>query len=360
MRLIISLLALASPLVFITLASAHAAPERFDPSPGAVLPAAPPQVQGWFIQDVRRQAEASFIKVFDAGGMQVYDKSPVVDDTDRRHVSAKLESGLGPGRYMVAWQTLSDEDDELDGGCYWFFVGQAAADKAHEEKLRINAPDGCPINLEEASALFTKPDAMSATIKMDVPAEVNGPDLTVNLSTEGVTIRPPTGSGKDPKFAHYHLYVDRIPVLQHSHGPTATPGGTAGMPSATAGGMAGMPSATPGGMAGMATATPGGMAGMATATATADYSRDIMVPSDSYTLKGLSSGHHVLSAALFYDDHMPFDPPVITSVAFTVAGAHSDGEGGGTGTATVIVIAIAAAGAGLLAGGGLAWSQRRR
>lgn len=327
MRLIISLLALASPLVFITLASAHAAPERFDPSPGAVLPAAPQQVQGWFIQDVRRQADASFIKVFDAGGMQVDDKSPVVDDADRRHVSAKLESGLGAGRYMVAWQTLSDEDDELDGGCFWFFVGQAAADKGHEEKLRINAPDGCPINLEEASALFTKPDTVSATIKMDVPAEVNGPDLTVNLSTEGVTIRPPTGSGKDPKFGHYHLYVDRIPVLQHSHGPSATPGG---------------------------------MAGMASATATADYSKDIMVPSNSYTLKDLPSGHHVLSAALFYDDHTPFDPPVMTSVAFTVAGAHSDGEGGGTGAATVIIIAIAAAGAGLLAGGGLAWGLRRR
>ncbi len=347
MRLIISLLALASPLVFISLASAHAAPERFGPSPGAVLQAAPQQVDGWFIQDVRRQADASFIKVFDAGGMQVDDKSPVVDDMDRRHMSVKLESGLGAGRYMIAWETLSDEDDELDGGCFWFFVGQAAADKAHEEKLRINAPDGCPINLEEASALFTKPDTVSATIKMDVPAEVNGPDLTVNLSTEGVTIRPPTGSGKDPKFGHYHLYVDRIPVLQHSHGPTATPVSTAGMPSATAGGMAGM-----------GATTPGGMAGMASATAAADYSRDIMVPTDSYTLKDLPSGHHVLSAALFYDDHTPFDPPVMTSVAFTVAGAHSDN--GGAGTATVIIIAIAAAGAGLLAGGGLAWSLRRR
>ena len=326
MRFLILLLALASPLVFITLASAHAAPERFDPSPGAVLKSAPQQVDGWFIQDVRRQADASFFKVFDAGGMQVDDKSPVVDDTDRRHMSVKLGSGLGAGRYMVAWETLSDEDDELDGGCFWFFVGQEAADKAHEEKLRINAPDGCPINLEEASALFTKPQETSATIKMDVPAEVNGPDLTVNLSTEGVTIRPPTGSGKDPKFGHYHIYLDQIPVLQHSHGPSATPGG---------------------------------MAGMASATPAADYSKDIMVPSDSYTLKGLAPGHHVLTAALFYDDHTPFDPPVMTSMTFTVKGGEG---GGGTGasTGTVIIIGIAAGIAGLVLGGGLAWGRRRR
>ncbi len=318
MRILILLLALASPLVLVALASAHAAPERFDPAPGAVLQATPQQVDGWFIQDVRRQADASFIKVLDADGMQVDNKSPVVDDMNRRHMSVKLESGLGAGRYMVAWQTLSDEDDELDGGCFWFFVGQTAADQAHEEKLRINAPDGCPINLQEASALFTKPDMASATIKMDVPAEVNSPDLTVNFSTEGVTIRPPTGSGKDPTFGHYHIYLDQIPVLQHSHGPNPTGGG---------------------------------MAGMASATPSADYSKDIMVPSDSYTLKDLPSGHHVLSAALFYDDHTPFDPPVMTSVAFTVKGAQSDGGGGGgTDTATVVIIAIAAGVAGGAAG----------
>ena len=32
---------------------------------------APEQAQGWFIQDVRRQEGASFIRVFDAMGMQV-------------------------------------------------------------------------------------------------------------------------------------------------------------------------------------------------------------------------------------------------------------------------------------------------
>jgi len=327
MRFLILLLALASPLVFIALASAHAAPERFDPSPGAVLKSAPQQVDGWFIQDVRRQADASFIKVFDAGGMQLDDKSPVVDDMDRRHMSVKLESGLGAGRYMVAWETLSDEDDELDGGCFWFFVGQEAADKAHEEKLRINAPDGCPINLEEASALFTKPDNPSTSISIDMPSEVDGSEVTVNFMAEGVTIQPPTGSGRDPKFGHYHIYLDQIPVLQHSHGAAASPeSGSMGM------------------TAGAASATP-------------DYSKDIMVVSDSYTLKNLAPGHHVLTAALFYDDHTPFDPTVMQSVTFTV----KDGEsGGGTGAATVIIIAIAAGAAGLLAGGGLAWGRRRR
>ena len=158
MRLAITIAAGLLGLAAIATVLGHAAPERFDPAPGAVLDAAPERVDGWFIQDVRRQEEASFIKVFDANDNQVDDGAPVIDDADRRHVYANLTPGLGEGRYMVAWQTLSDEDDELDGSCFLFFVGQAAADEAHEEKLRINTPEDCPVDIEEATALFAKPE----------------------------------------------------------------------------------------------------------------------------------------------------------------------------------------------------------
>ena len=315
MRLFILSLALLGPLLAVSLASGHAAPERFDPAPGTVLSAAPQEAQGWFTQDVRRQEGASFIRVFDASGTQVDEGQPVVDDADRRHMSVNLNSGLEAGRYMVAWQTLSDEDGELDGGCYWFFVGQEAADKAHEEKLRINAPDGCPVDLEEASALFTKPEETTATITIDVPAEVEGLDVTVGLSTDGATIRGPTGSGQDPAFGHYHLYLDMVPALEHGHGTDGEMG-----------------------------------------AASPDHSRDIMVVGDSYTFKGLAAGNHVVTAALFYDDHTPFQPPVTQMVTFKVAG----GGGGGASTGTVIIIAIAAAAGGLILGGGAATVIRRR
>jgi methionine-rich copper-binding protein CopC len=144
------LLALAA----VTTALGHAAPERFDPAPGAVLEATPERVDGWFVEDVRRQEGASFIKVFDADANQVDDGTPVIDDSDRRHAYVNLTPGLGEGRYMVAWQTLSDDDEELDGGCFWFFVGQAAADEAHQEALRINAAEDCPVDIEEASVIF--------------------------------------------------------------------------------------------------------------------------------------------------------------------------------------------------------------
>ena len=323
MRLFILSLALLGPLLAVSLASGHAAPERFDPAPGTVLSAAPQEAQGWFTQDVRRQEGASFIRVFDAGGMEVDEGQPVVDDADRRHVSVNLNSGLEAGRYMVAWQTLSDEDGELDGGCYWFFVGQEAADKAHEEKLRINAPDDCPVDLEEASALFTKPEETTATITIDVPAEVEGLDVTVGLSTDGATIRGPTGSGQDPAFGHYHLYLDQVPVFAHSHANESDMGTD---------GTMGSPSVTP------------------------NYGRDIMVVSDSYTYKGLAPGNHVVTAALFYDDHTPFQPPVTQMVTFKVAG----GGGGGASTGTVIIIAIAAAAGGLILGGAAATVIRRR
>lgn len=39
----------------------HAAAERFDPAPAAVLDAAPQRVDGWFTQDICRQEGASFI-----------------------------------------------------------------------------------------------------------------------------------------------------------------------------------------------------------------------------------------------------------------------------------------------------------
>lgn len=162
MRLLAILLGLVIPLASITLVAGHAALERFDPSPGAVLDEAPARVDGFFTQDIRRQEGASFIQVFDADGNQVDNGAPVIDDEDRRHMYAELQAGLGEGRYLVAYQTLSDEDDELDGSCFLFFVGQAAADEAHQERVRIDAPEDCPIDIEEATVLFGAPEEEEA------------------------------------------------------------------------------------------------------------------------------------------------------------------------------------------------------
>ncbi len=303
---------LAAGLLALTAATTvlgHAAPERFDPAPGAVLDAAPDRVDGWFIQDVRRQEEASFIKVFDADGNQVDDGAPVIDDADRRHLYVNLTSSLDEGRYMVAWQTLSDEDDELDGSCFLFFVGQAAADEAHEARSRIDVAGKCP------TAAVSAPPEATASIELDVPEESATGDVSVGLSTEGATIRLPTGEGRDPAFAHYHLYLDVAPQLLHSH--EAEDGEEMDMEQDA-------------------------------------FSGDIMTTADSHAFKNLEPGTHTVFAALFYDDHTPFNPSVITGTTFRVAG--SDGGDGGGDTWVPIVVGVAA----LAVGGGLGFALRRR
>lgn len=143
-------LAIATALVLVVPAWGHAAPERFNPSPGEVLAQAPTGIDGWFIQDVRRTEESS-LEVLDTTG-NVVSKPSMVDDADRRHMHADIQGTLEPGRYMAAWKTLSDEDDEADGACFLFFVGQEAADMAHEERVRIDDPDACPVKIAEEPA----------------------------------------------------------------------------------------------------------------------------------------------------------------------------------------------------------------
>ena len=139
MRLLTTmLLGIVASLAVVVGVSGHAAPERFDPSPGAVLNEGPALIEGWFTQEIRRQEGASFIQVFDATGDQVDNSGSVVDDEDRRHMYVGLQPGLGDGRYMVVWQGLSDEDDEFDGGCYWFFVGEAAAETSSNAAGHVN------------------------------------------------------------------------------------------------------------------------------------------------------------------------------------------------------------------------------
>ncbi len=136
MRSVITLAAGLLALAAITTVAGHAAPERFDTAPGQVLDAAPERVDGWFTQDIRRQEDESFLRVYRVEadgslGRRVDTDATIIDDDDRRHMFVDLTPDTGPGEYAVAWQTLSYEDDEHEGSCHRFFVGQEAADTAH-------------------------------------------------------------------------------------------------------------------------------------------------------------------------------------------------------------------------------------
>jgi hypothetical protein len=66
-------------------------------------------------------------------------------------MSVALTPGLAEGRYLVHWNTLDDGDGHPAGGCYVFFIGQAAADAAVRGGDPLDGGSLCPAVAEEAS-----------------------------------------------------------------------------------------------------------------------------------------------------------------------------------------------------------------
>jgi hypothetical protein len=120
-------------------AFAHASYERSNPSPGAVVPVAPTVVEIFTAQDLRRSGAASEITVEDERGVRVDNGDTRIDDTNRRHFMVTLKPDLPPGRYVVRFRTLSDEDGEADSGAFAFYVGTqpTEAQRAQDAQLRL-------------------------------------------------------------------------------------------------------------------------------------------------------------------------------------------------------------------------------
>jgi hypothetical protein len=71
----------------------------------------------------------------------------------------------------------------------------------------------------------------------------------------------------------------------------------------------------------------------------------VMWVENSFTFTGLEPGVHTVAVSLTYDNHQPFDPPVIVSQSFTIGGG---GEDNGGLPAWTLALAIAG---GLVVGG---------
>ena len=127
MRRIVGAALLAVALAGAALAAAsveaHAGYERSEPADGAVLAEAPPRVDVWFSQELRRAGGLPTLEVVNFAGDVLSDPA-VLDDDDRTHVYAALPPSLPNGRYTVIWHTLSDEDGEEARGAFYFYVGE--------------------------------------------------------------------------------------------------------------------------------------------------------------------------------------------------------------------------------------------
>jgi methionine-rich copper-binding protein CopC len=107
------------------------------------LTSAPTQVDIYTAQEMRKTAGANDIAVTASDGSRVDTGTTAIDDNDRRHFSVGLVGNLPPGRYLVAFKTLSDQDGEADHGSFAFYVGRqpTADEQAQDGKLTLTSQD---------------------------------------------------------------------------------------------------------------------------------------------------------------------------------------------------------------------------
>lgn len=151
--------------VLLTLTAApafgHAEYERSTPGRNEILPEPPARVDVYFSQEVRKIQGANYVRVFNDADEQVSTGDGVVDDNDRTHIYAELPEPLAPGRYVVAWQTLSDEDNDSDEGAFCFYVNTMPTAEQLAECAQFDAAQGAPKTTPGAAP--TKPPAPPPT-----------------------------------------------------------------------------------------------------------------------------------------------------------------------------------------------------
>lgn len=142
-RLLGILLSLLALLVVSAGIQAHARYERSNPAPGQVLSTPPTIVEIFTTQELRRQGNANVITVEDERGNRVDNGDTRIDDTNRRRFFVTLRPNLPPGRYIVRFQTLSDEDGEADRGAFAFYIGVQPTDaqRAQDAQLHLSEED---------------------------------------------------------------------------------------------------------------------------------------------------------------------------------------------------------------------------
>ncbi|MBI5287843.1 MAG: copper resistance protein CopC [Chloroflexi bacterium] len=114
---------LASPLWSAAPVLAHARLKSSTPAKGAIVPVAPSAVEIIFTNDIQKIAGSYDIAINKDRGPSVTGGPAVLDDADRSKLSVPLKPDLAPGRYVVNWKNVSDEDGDPAEGAFSFYVG---------------------------------------------------------------------------------------------------------------------------------------------------------------------------------------------------------------------------------------------
>jgi methionine-rich copper-binding protein CopC len=175
---------LAATLMAAAPVFAHARYKSSTPGTGQVLAASPARVEITFTQQIQKVSGTYGIDVTRGGGAAVTAGPDVVDESDRTKLSVPLQGGLPPGRYVVHWKNVSDDDGDPAEGAFSFYVNTqpTAADLADDKRLEqigaeaeAPAATGTPATTATAAATTgTREPAISAATPLPTTAAAGG------------------------------------------------------------------------------------------------------------------------------------------------------------------------------------------
>src|SRR5438105_2576451 len=157
-----ALVAIGSPHI----ALAHARYKSSTPGIGEIAQDPPPQVDITFAQRILTVSGTYDLAVTRDGVGPVTAGPPVLDEQDRSKLSVPLQPDLAPGRYVVNWKNVSDDDGDPATGAFSFYIRTqpTAADLANDQQLaQIGAEEETP-SANGSPAATARPGATSSAL----------------------------------------------------------------------------------------------------------------------------------------------------------------------------------------------------
>ena len=139
-------------------ALAHSRYKSSTPGIGEIAQDSPPQVDITFTQSIQKVTGTFDLSVARDGGGSVTAGAPVLDEQDRSKLSVPLQPNLPPGRYVVNWKNVSDDDGDPAEGAFSFYIRTqpSSTDLANDRQL---AQIGVEEETPPANAATARPGA---------------------------------------------------------------------------------------------------------------------------------------------------------------------------------------------------------
>lgn len=157
------------------------------PGKGEILAAAPSLVAIVFTQKIQTVDRSYGIQVNRERGSSVTAGTAVVDE-DRRGLSVTLSPDLGPGRYVVRWQDVSDDDGHAATGAFSFYV------KRQPNTIDLDNDR----QLESVGAQAETPGVAATASPRPSPPASTPPATAAGGETRPGATRPPRTSAANP------------------------------------------------------------------------------------------------------------------------------------------------------------------